>query len=478
MSELTPERWKKIKDIYHQLADCPPDEWRRTLPQLCNGDQELQRDVEHYLQREIGGFLDGDSRRPQVSHTEILLRSGEALAGRYRVVKLLGTGGMADVYEVEDKELKKPVALKLIRSDLSFDDLLLERFRKEVELTRLVKHRNVCSVYDIGHDRREPRELTFLTMELIPGETMAERIRRSGPMAASEWLSVARQLCNAMQEAHSVNVLHRDFKPGNVMLVGSGENIRAVVTDFGIASAMGSQKVMPSALTAKYLMGTLLYMSPEQERGEALDATSDIYSLGLVLYEMLTGEQYRTSPQLEKISEDLGNWKRTIQRCLEADPKKRFNSANEVLHALEEPIADLPSHTVLIPPPPLPSKRNQLWVALAIAIASLLLVAATWGPSLSRSGMNLWKTLFVPLPKPEIVAIVPLRALSKDDRDQVLADATSESLIHELGDLQGSQGRLSVLPWDNVINLNHENAGLAATSLGFNLYVVAVVSQR
>lgn len=470
MSELTPGRWKKITDIYNQLADCPPEAWPQALSRLCGGDNELQRDVEHYRELEQklerDRFLNSDSPRASISHTEISLADGEVLAGRYQVIKLIGCGGMADVYEVEDRELgNRRLALKVIRSN---DTQMLERFRKEVELASKINHRNVCRVHDIGHDRRGPREITFLSMELIPGETMAERLSRKGKLDPSEWILVAGQLCSALHEAHQAQVLHRDFKPGNVMLVGSEEKIRAVVTDFGIARAMDSENAPSLARTAKHLIvGTWYYMSPEQKRGEELTAASDVYSLGLVLYEMLTEEKYALCPQLDRIPERLGNWRRAIQRCLEDDPAKRFGTAIEVLAALENPKPEpILKQT---PSPPTPIWRLARILSIAAVLFFVLVVGWRLRTLIASSKSH------IQLPADKRLAVLPPQA--NDQELEVRARTWSKTTIKALRQIRAPEGSFWVAPWDSVKEVHADDGDSAASEAGANLYTLITVKK-
>ncbi|MFP5287936.1 MAG: protein kinase domain-containing protein, partial [Thermoanaerobaculia bacterium] len=168
---------------------------------------------------------------PPRPHGEPAFAPGERIAGRYRVIRFLARGGMGEVYEVEDQELRERVALKTVRGDVSRDQLAIERFRREIQLARKVTHPNVCRIFDVSFHGG----LIFLTMELLEGETLAQRLRRAGPMSTEEALPVARQIAWALHAAHQAGIIHRDLKPGNVVLTESKGTTRAVVTDFGLA---------------------------------------------------------------------------------------------------------------------------------------------------------------------------------------------------------------------------------------------------
>jgi protein kinase-like protein len=262
---------------------------------------------------------------------------GQMIADRYRVVALAGRGGMGEVYRAEDLKLSQIVAIKFLPATLSKDAGALARFHSEVRIARQVSHPNVCRVFDIGDADGFP----FLTMEYVDGEDLASLIRRIGRLSADKAIEIARQVCAGLAAAHERGVIHRDLKPANLMLDGTGK-IR--ITDFGLASIAASLE----GVEAK--AGTPAYMAPEQLEGKGVTPKSDLYSLGLVLYEILTGKRAfdaSTLPELMKqreksspaspssIVRDLDPVvERVILRCLEHDPAQRPASALQVAAAL------------------------------------------------------------------------------------------------------------------------------------------------
>jgi hypothetical protein len=262
---------------------------------------------------------------------------GQIIAERYRVVALAGRGGMGEVYRAEDLTLSQVVALKFLPQNLSQDSAALERFHAEVRNARQVSHPNVCRVFDIG----ETGGNLFLTMEYVDGEDLASVVRRIGRLSPDKATEIARQICAGLAAAHERGVIHRDLKPANVMLDGAGK-IR--ITDFGLAS------LATSVNGAEARAGTPAYMAPEQMAGREVTTKSDIYSLGLILYEILTGKrafEAATLPELMKLREsgtitnpstlvrDLDPLiERVILRCLEIEPEKRPTSALQVAAAL------------------------------------------------------------------------------------------------------------------------------------------------
>ena len=259
---------------------------------------------------------------------------GTTLVGRYRIVALLGKGGMGEVYRADDLKLGQPVALKFLPEGLQQDGAALARFHREVRLARQVSHPNVCRVFDIG----EAEGRTFLTMEYVDGEDLASLLRRIGRLPADKGLEIARQLCAGLAAAHEHGVVHRDLKPANAMLDGRG---RVRITDFGLAGFSGEDGGRA---------GTPAYMAPEQFSGDEVTPKSDIYSLGLMLYEIFTGKRAfeattfadmmrrreRSAPtHPSQIVKDIDPLvERVILRCLEKDPAKRPATALQLAAAL------------------------------------------------------------------------------------------------------------------------------------------------
>jgi predicted Ser/Thr protein kinase len=262
---------------------------------------------------------------------------GSLLAERYRVVALLGRGGMGEVYRADDLTLGQPVALKFLPEEAAKDSALLDRFRGEVRISRRVSHPNVCRVYDVG----EVDGQTFFTMEYVDGEDLASLLRRIGRLPHDKALDIARQLCAGLAAAHAKGVLHRDLKPANIMLDGRGQ---AVITDFGLAA------LAHEAEGAEVRSGTPAYMAPEQLAGKEVTERSDIYSLGLVLYEIFTGKRAFSAENLGELlrSRSKGTVsrpsslvkdmdplvERVILQCLEAEAARRPGSALSVAAAL------------------------------------------------------------------------------------------------------------------------------------------------
>jgi tetratricopeptide (TPR) repeat protein len=264
----------------------------------------------------------------QVSATPPLrprFEDGEVLARRFRIERLLGRGGMGEVYEAYDSELSTSVALKTIRPDLASDERLLGRLRAEVLRARTVSHPNVCRVHDLFADDTTDGGVRFLTMELIRGETLAARLER-GPLSTRLTALVAIQIADAVDEAHRHGVVHRDLKPGNVMLAGDEREPRAVVMDFGLAHLQSQPTA--SAGSSEPRGGTLAYVAPEVLEGGPLGTAVDIYSFGILLQEMLDARGVGGPGEVSRMPR---RWRRLIEACAEADARRRPRSAGDAV---------------------------------------------------------------------------------------------------------------------------------------------------
>jgi hypothetical protein len=333
---MKPERWVRIDEIFAAALDRDESARGRFLDDACAADAALRAEVVTLLEMERASraFLESPvfhSVTSVIGETPPLRGAreraidgarfvpGDVVAGRYRIAGLLGRGGMGEVYRADDLRLGQPVALKFLAEALASDGAALARFHREVSLARQISHRHVCRVYDIGeHDG-----MHFLSMEYIRGEELSSLLRRIGRLPNAKGVEVARQLCGGLAAIHAARVLHRDLKPANIMLDEHGE-VR--ITDFGIAVL--AERVGE----ADGLIGTPAYMAPEQREGSEVTTRSDLYSLGVVLYELFTGKRppanVRAVPDVDRRVE------RAIVRCLQRDPERRPPSALHVASSL------------------------------------------------------------------------------------------------------------------------------------------------
>ena len=301
------------------------------------------------------------SEKASIAYTETLqapkadLTTGSTYAGRYQIIEELGKGGMGKVYKAHDTEIKEKVALKLIKPEIASDKRTIERFQNELKLARKISHRNVCRMYDINKEEGS----YFITMEYVSGEDLKSLIRRVKQLTVGTAISIAKQVCDGLAEAHRLDVVHRDLKPSNIMIDKDG-NVR--IMDFGIARSLKGKGITGAGV----MIGTPEYMSPEQVESKEVDQRSDIYSLGVILYEMVTGRvpfegdtpfsvgvKHKSEIPADpkeinaQIPEDLSQ---VILKCLEKDKERRFQSVGEFRDELESIEKGVPTTERIVPP--------------------------------------------------------------------------------------------------------------------------------
>ncbi|HEX6649414.1 MAG TPA: serine/threonine-protein kinase, partial [Pyrinomonadaceae bacterium] len=425
-----PDR-RKVDELFEAALDRRPSERAAFLEEACGSDRDLRREVEQMLnfEKQAEDFIqtnvfDGAARlitQPHASDKpgkksffisdsidDARFVPGDILSDRYRIVGLLGRGGMGEVYRADDLKLKQPVALKFLPASLTVDGAALARFYKEVSVARQISHRHVCRVYDVAEYNGEH----FISMEFVRGEELSSLLKRIGRLPQDKAIDVARQLCAGLAAVHERGVLHRDLKPANIMLDEHGE-VR--ITDFGIAA-------LTTELERREISGTPAYMSPEQLEGHELTVKSDIYSLGLVLYELFTGKKAFAATSLpellrlrrsdstptspaEIVPELDPLVERVIFRCLERNTEKRPASALQVAAALPggDPLAaalaagETPSPEMVAAAP----KQGALKPPIAISLLASVVVLIAVSAFLTRDATLYRK---VPLPKsPEVL---------------------------------------------------------------------------
>jgi len=269
------------------------------------------------------------------------LTTGSTFANKYRIIEELGKGGMGQVYKALDTEVNEKVAIKLLKSEISTDEKTIERFRNELKFARKIRHKNVCQMYDLNKEK----DTYYITMEYVSGEDLKSLIRKMGCLGVDKAVSIAKQVCDGLEEAHKLEVVHRDLKPQNIMIDAGGS---ARIMDFGIARSLSEISITGAGV----MIGTPEYMSPEQVEGKEVDQRSDIYSLGVILYEMVTGRvpfegdtaftigmkhksEIPKDPQEinRLIPEDLS---RLILKCMEKDKENRHKNTVDLLADLSK----------------------------------------------------------------------------------------------------------------------------------------------
>ncbi len=281
---MKPERWQQVKEIFTAALEVAPERRAAFLAEVSADSDEVRRDVEILLHSFESGYLE----KPIVDKIAEQIIENQLTAGQrikhYEIREKIGTGGMGEVYLAQDTRLQRPVAIKFLLPDSTFDAKAEKRLLREAQSAAVLNHPNICTIHEIG----ESENRSFIVMEYVEGETLDARIRRES-LSIGESLAITLNIANALTEAHSRGIVHRDIKPSNVIISSRGQ---VKVLDFSLAKKVfikGDETTLSLLSQAGVIAGTIAYMSPEQVRGQKIDARSDIWSLGVVLYEMLTG---------------------------------------------------------------------------------------------------------------------------------------------------------------------------------------------
>ncbi len=520
-------RWERAKELYEAAREREEPERSRFLTHACQDDEELRQEVESLLSanQNAGDFMksDGDHLPPDTISSDkpiSAFSAGQIICERYEILRMIGRGGMGEVYEARDLEIGTHVALKTIRPELSAYPQTLQRFRRELKLGRSVTHPNVCPMYHLEPYRppgdNEGPPIIIITMKLLEGETLAARLRRQGRMTTVEALPLVRQMAEGLAAAHEVGVVHCDFKPGNVMLVTErptgvdseqstrslsttaplsaaiptagvqtepnrpdtpAASLRAVITDFGLARAIApsSHESAGGSLGAGgHLVGTPAYMAPEQLEGRKVTAATDVYALGLVIYEMLTGHRPFEGDPYRRLREQLvpararvpeldPRWERVIGRCLEKDPAARYASAKQgatAIHSLRSPGSDEDD---------VQRKRRVRRRVLAAGLATLAVLAMA-AAALWLFDLQLWQRLFgPPLPAHKILAVLPCKAVNSLPEELARCNGLTETVTAKLAQFDSVE-----LPAAAVVQERHiDSIAKARTQLGATMVLEA-----
>src|SRR5437867_7237521 len=364
-----------------------------------------------------------------------MLEPGAILAQRYEILQILGEGGMGAVYKAMDRELSRPVALKVIRPDLAGNQAILDRFKQELLLAREVTHKNVIRIYDLG----EAEGMKFITMEYVEGKDLRTLINEKNKLAPEEAVEIMQQVCRALEAAHSVGIIHRDLKPQNIMRDKSG---RILVMDFGLARTLEGDGMTQTGA----LVGTMDYMSPEQALGKDLDQRSDLFALGLIFYELLTGKmpyksesvvasllkrtQQRAVPVLTHdptIPSVLSN---VVSKCLEPDVNLRYQTSSEILADLEAWQGGRAAATLQFPTGARPWGQTLPWhwIGGFGAVLLVVILGFLFRDKLARPAAHAPSGPVVSL------AILPFRNASGDESVNWIGPSLADMLSTDVGE--------------------------------------------
>ncbi len=405
---MKPERWEKVERLYHAALERASDERAAFLDEACVGDQDLRREVESLL------AYDEPAQRfittpPDALAAELLFAEqppspvGGSL-GHYRLLALLGKGGMGEVYRARDDRLGREVAIKLLPAAFANDKDRLRRFEQEARAAGMLNHPNVLTIYDIGTASPESGGAPYIVSELLTGETLRERLRREA-LPLRRVVDYALQIARGLQAAHEKGIVHRDLKPENLFVTKDG---RVKILDFGLAklkpaptgplAGIGSNAPPPPGTAPGVVMGTVGYMAPEQVRAEEVDHRADIFAYGAILYEMLSGRrafQGNTAvealnailkeepPELAESGREVpASLERVVRHCLEKDPAERFQSIGDVAFYLDAlaaesgSISTSQSHRAVVSTA---TRRERLARITTMVLLVALVAALAWG---------------------------------------------------------------------------------------------------
>jgi serine/threonine protein kinase/tetratricopeptide (TPR) repeat protein len=479
---MKPNRHQQIEKVFHEALDRPPEERDAFIRQACGGDEALSSEVKSLL-----GFderaADFISESPaDVAAAIIAAHQTQSMLGRslghYRILSPLGAGGMGEVFLAEDTKLGRKVAIKLLHPESLSDEHAGKRLLREAQAAAKLDHPNICIIHEV----REEGGYSFIVMQYVEGEALSSRIQK-GPLKPAELLNVAVQVADALREAHSREITHRDIKPQNIMVTPSGQ---AKVLDFGLAKLLPEQTSTSSDAQTNSLVtepgmiiGTVPYMSPEQVKGQTIDARSDLFSLGAVFYEMATGKQpFAAGSMAETLSailreepEPLARYarglpsglQRIVAKCLEKDKSQRYQSAGDLLIDLGRLKTDVDSGAA-VTLAVWREKGRRRWIlpGVALVVVALASIGLYFLLGKKRLDNDAIRSL----------AIMPFVNASNDPNAEYLSDGITENLIDSLSQLS----QLKVIA--RTTAFRYKGSDPDPQALGRDLSVNAVVTGK
>ncbi|MFN2513927.1 MAG: protein kinase [Pyrinomonadaceae bacterium] len=507
---MTPERWQLVDELFHSVLEREPAERAAFLAEACAGDEVLRREVEKLItaHEEDGSFIDS----PAYANPDLLiddqtvLNVGQRL-GHYKVISHIGSGGMGEVFLAEDIRLGRKVALKLLRTEFTRNEERLRRFQQEARAASSLNHPNILTIHEIG----QGASLLYMATEYVQGQTLRQCIS-SGRMTLGQSLEVAIQVASALAAAHQAGIIHRDIKPENVMLRTDGY---VKVLDFGLAKLAEPKAIdsvaatLPKVETTPGLvMGTVSYMSPEQARGLAVDARTDIWSLAVIIYEMVTGHQAfegetasdvmslilqkEPLPLTHSLPEVPGELERLVRKALRKDKEERYQTVKDLLIDLRNLRRELELEAEMErSAPPATSralgsgqsaaatahtrssaeyifteiKHHKRGTAIFI-LATLIIGTAIFA---SYHFLNSKKTV-------NSLAVLPFVNATADPNTEYLSDGITESLINNLSRLP----RMKIMSRSSVVSYKGKETDVQTISreLGVEAVLMGRITQR
>ena len=480
----SPEHWERVEDLFHAALKLEPSERAAFLDEVGASDPELLAEVESLIAAHEmeGSFIDSpayDATTELVAPTQADSRLGRSV-GRYCIVAPLGKGAMGDVYLAEDSTLRRKVAIKFLHAEVVADEHAQKRLIREAQAAATLDHPNICQIHEVCADDGQ----SFIVMQYIDGETLTSRMRRK-PLKVDEAIAIAAQLADALSEAHSRRIIHRDLKPSNIMITAREQ---AKLMDFGIAKFVAQRSPLEtvadneSTLTEPgVLLGTVPYMSPEQARGEELDGRSDIFSLGVVLYEMVSGHQpfaadsaagtlaailSHDPPPLGTRPDVPAELQRIARKCLEKDRERRYQSASDLCVDLGNLGRDRSAGIDVAEKAdqrPRPVRRDAFVVV--VTILALIIIGFFIRPPIPPKEETTTKAI-------TSIAVLPFINATGDPTAEYFSDGITEDIINNLTQLSG----LKVMARTTVFQ--YKGTGDDPRQIGRALGVAAVLTGK
>ena len=466
---MADDNWERVREIFHSALSCQPEERQKFVNEACGKDERLRAEVESLLSSH--DIADGFMETPAVANLAKVIGAEEKLEagkrfGHYEIIKHIGAGGMGQVYLAKDKKLDRRVAIKILNEEFSQDESTLQRFVSEAKAASALNHPNILTIYEFG----EAEDVRFIVTEYIEGNTLREIIRESRPSLV-EILDISIQITGALSAAHRAHLVHRDIKPENIMIRPDGY---VKVLDFGLAklveqknrSMLGLEEpTVRYNLTAQGLIvGTVNYMSPEQARGKRVDARTDIFSFGILLYEIVTGKQpflgetinHTIVAILEKeppsLSEFIDTYppelERIIKKCLAKNPDERYSGADKLLDEVKELKEELTFQSKL--------ERSSLPKKQAEAETQFASVAITKAEAKNS------------------IAILPFSNISNESENEYFCDGLAEELLNALAKIED----LKVAARTSAFSFKNKNVEISEIAKSLNVKTVLEGSVR